>query len=257
MRCVNCGLLLREGDVTCPQCGGAANQPYYPAPPPGPVEQPYDLVPGTATTPRRGGGAKPALIVGLVLLAAIAGVGIAVGVARHSAAAPQPDAAGPAVAVTSSVARPPLAVAPPESDSPVPSSTQPPPPQSNAAAKADLDGELDQDRNAADTLVGSWIPQLSSKRPGLVADGITYDYLSIWADFQRLRTAYPTALLIWSGDYVSFKSPDFYVTVVPQPFPDGPSANQWCDGAGLAPDDCYAKLLSHDGGSSNTTLLRQ
>lgn len=257
MRCVNCGLPLRDGDVTCPQCGGAANQPYYPAPPPRQVEQPSDLVPGIAATPGRGGAGKPALIVGLVLLAAIAGVGIAVGVAKHSAAAPQPNALGPAAAVSSVAAQRPLPAAPSESDSPVPSSTQPAPPPDNAAAKADLDNEVDQDRSAAEALVGNWIPQLSSKRPGLVADGITYDYLSIWADFQRLRTAYPTALLIWSGDYVSFKSPDFYVTVVPQTFPDGPSANVWCDDAGLAPADCYAKLLSHDGGSANTTLLRQ
>jgi hypothetical protein len=45
--------------------------------------------------------------------------------------------------------------------------------------------------------------------------------------------------------------------IVPQPYADGESANQWCDDAGFAPADCFAKFLSHTGGSTGTTLLRQ
>jgi serine/threonine-protein kinase len=183
----------------------------------------------------------------------VASVGITLAVRKHSAAAPGPD---DPVGVSSVEAQPnpPALPSVSESAEPVPSSTEPP---DDDAAKADLDNEVAGDRNAAEALVGHWVPQLSSKRPGLVADGITYDYPHIWADFQRLRTRYPAALLIWSGDYLSYQSPDFYVTVMPQPFPDGPSANQWCDDAGLAATDCYAKFLSHDHGPSNTTLLRQ
>ncbi|HEX3588349.1 MAG TPA: hypothetical protein VHV74_01870 [Pseudonocardiaceae bacterium] len=195
-------------------------------------------------------------MVGLVLLIAVVGVGITLVVKQHAAAAPPPnDVATPGISsvasLPSSVALPPVSAA-----EPAPSSSEPEQPSSNASAKAELDNEVDQDRTAAEAIVDSWVPQLSSKRPGLVADGITYDYLHIWANFQQLRSEYPTTLLLWSGDYVSFKSPNFYVTVVGQPSSDGPSANEWCDEAGLAPDDCYAKFLSHEGGPSGTTLLR-
>ena len=47
--------------------------------------------------------------------------------------------------------------------------------------------------------VGSWVPQLSSKRPG-VADGMTWDCEAIWAEHMRLRSAY-NAKLFWSGDW--------------------------------------------------------
>jgi hypothetical protein len=63
--------------------------------------------------------------------------------------------------------------------------------------------------------------------------------------------------LIWSGNYASYKSADFYVTIVPQPYSDGTTANQWCDNANIDANDCYAKLLSHSVGPDGTTVLRQ
>lgn len=192
------------------------------------------------------------LVVGLVLVVAAAGVG-GVLLARHNAAA----VAIPAASQTPHPDAPPIVpAAPPDSVAVPPSSTAPDEPLDDTTAKAALDDEVAQDRTAAEELVGSWVPQLSSKRPGLVADGITYDYPDIWTNFQELRAEYPNALLIWSGDYRSFQRSDFYVTVVPEPYSQGESANQWCDTAGLAPAACYAKFLSHEGGSSGTTLLR-
>jgi hypothetical protein len=125
-----------------------------------------------------------------------------------------------------------------------------------AAAQAALNQQVAQDRPSVDGLVGYWVPQLSSKRVGMVANGIAYDYNAIWQDFQSLQGRYPNALLLWSGDYVSYASSNFWVTVIPAAYPDGPSANTWCDGEGIGANDCYAKFLSHTGGSTGTTLLR-
>lgn len=254
MRCANCGLSLQEGDARCPRCGGLVTRAPFPPPPPDePETPPYGLARTPPAPARRGGLGIPVLVVGLVLLMAVVATGITLVVKQHAAAAAPPSEPTPA-GISSVVAQPSAPALPPVSAAP--SSSEPEQPPSNAAAKADLDNEVDQDRESAEALVGNWVPQLSSKRPGLVADGITYDYQHIWANFQRLKSQYPTALLLWSGDYVSFKSPNFYVTVVAQPSADGPSANEWCDNAELAPDDCYAKFLSHEGGPSGTTLLR-
>jgi hypothetical protein len=194
----------------------------------------------------------PALVVGLVLLMSAVGVGVTL-VARHHGTTSSATAVVPPTGVSSVAAQP---AVPDDSDSAAPVTTDPDQPLDSASARTALDGEVAHDRDAAEQLVGNWVPQLSSKRPGLVADGITYDYPQIWANFQQLQAKYPGALLIWSGNYVSFKSTDFYVTVVPQPFSDGESANEWCDSNGLATDDCFAKFLSHTGGSVGTTLIR-
>lgn len=200
----------------------------------------------------------PALVVGLVLLVAAAGVA-GVLLARHHAAAAANAGGNPVSSPAPQSSAPPVAPVAPSGDGSAgvaPSSTEPDRPLDSAAAQVALNREVAQDRAAAEQLVGTWVPQLSSKRPGLVADGVTYDYPRIWSNFQQLRARYPNALLIWSGDYLSFKFADFYVTVVPEPHADGELANRWCDSAGLAPADCYAKFLSHDGGPAGTTLLR-
>lgn len=266
MRCVNCGQPLQVGDTFCPQCGGVFGPPpvVTPSGPMGPhgidtTAPPYPAVqagPGRST--RAGPGAL-ALVVGLVVLVAV-GVGITVLSRHHGVATPATSTdAVPTVGVSSAAAQPVAPFTPSSADSgtTTPVSADPDQPLDSASAKVALDDEVAQDRNAAEELVGHWVPQLSSKREGLPADGITYDYPHIWANFQQLRAAYPGALLIWSGNYVSYKSANFYVTVVPQQYSDGESANQWCDSMGLAPDDCYAKFLSHTGGSAGTTLIRQ
>jgi serine/threonine-protein kinase len=217
--------------------------------PPGPVTpEPF------VRQPVRVGSGIPLLVVGLVLIVVIAGVGIAVVVRRNAANAPLSNNSAPVATSESSLAtQPPLS----SSADGGQSSGESGPALDDSSAQTALNNEMDRDRSAAETLAGNWVPQLSSKRPGLVADGITYDYPQIWADFQRLQAEYPNVLLIWSGDYVSFKSPDYYVTIMPVPSPDGLSANTWCDEAGLPTADCFAKFLSHTGGSSNTTILRQ
>ncbi|MHC1560608.1 hypothetical protein ACR9E3_16750 [Actinomycetospora sp. C-140] len=125
-----------------------------------------------------------------------------------------------------------------------------------ADPRAALQDQRQSDASAAEALVGSWIPQLSAKREGMVVDGTSYDAAAVLADHQRLRAAHPDALLVWSGAFTSFRGDDFWVTVVNQPFPTANAANAWCANNGIIPDDCYAKRLSHTGGYAGNTAMR-
>ena len=255
MRCANCEQPLREGVSSCPWCGGALTPPVPPRPaaPDMPVQYPDSA---DVAKPAGVGWRVPALVIGLVLVTVAVGLGITLA-SRHHTVTTSTGGGGltPPAGVSSGAAQPNVAISP-DTSGIATVTTDPDQPLDAASAKAALDNELARDQNPAEQLVDHWIPQLSSKRPGLVADGITYDYPQIWANFVRLRTEHPDVLLIWSGNYVSFKSADFYVVVAPESYSDGQSANQWCADNGFAPDDCYAKFLSHNGGSDGTTLLR-
>jgi hypothetical protein len=93
-------------------------------------------------------------------------------------------------------------------------------------------------------LADRWVPQLSSKRPGLVADGITWANASTLREHLDLRLKYPEVRLLWSGDWSVFSAPDFWVTIAGVTFPDAGGALAWCRNNGLDRDHCYAKLVS-------------
>ncbi|WP_410605719.1 hypothetical protein [Amycolatopsis sp. lyj-90] len=125
------------------------------------------------------------------------------------------------------------------------------------AARASLRNRAESDLSRAESFVGSWLPQVSSKRPGLTANGVTFDHQRIWTDFLRSLERYPDALLVRSGDFSSFRQGDFWITLVPAPHSSGPAANGWCESAGIGRDGCYAKRLAHSGGYAENTLLRK
>ncbi|MDQ4039334.1 MAG: hypothetical protein M3313_13530 [Actinomycetota bacterium] len=104
---------------------------------------------------------------------------------------------------------------------------------------------------------GYWVPQLSSKRVGLVADGITYTEQAIWEDHYGIRSANPGAALLWSGDYTTFTYPDFWVTIIPAAYSStAEDANQWCASRGFDADNCYAKRISATSYYDETTQHR-
>jgi serine/threonine protein kinase len=92
-------------------------------------------------------------------------------------------------------------------------------------------------------LAENWLPQLSSKRPGVFDDGIVYDNASTLQEHQRLRAQY-NARLLWSGDWTNFDGSDYWVTIAPITFPDSASALSWCKAQGLDSDHCYAEFVS-------------
>ena len=104
-------------------------------------------------------------------------------------------------------------------------------------------------------LAEKWVPQLSSKQPGLVVDGMTYHYVDILNDHLGLRSSYD-ARLVWSGDWSSFRKDDFYVTVASASFSTPQEANAWCDTRAIDPENCFAKLLSAVAGPEGSTVSR-
>lgn len=127
---------------------------------------------------------------------------------------------------------------------------------SRESASAALEAQVASNRSTVEALVGQWVPQLSAKRDGLVADGITYDDDAILAHYSSLLTRDPSAVMLWSGDWPVFNGSDFWVVVHPQGFSTAAAANAWCDAQGYSADDCFAKKLSHSGGPSGTTVQR-
>ncbi|QQB15971.1 hypothetical protein I6H47_03165 [Brevibacterium casei] len=134
-------------------------------------------------------------------------------------------------------------------------------PESSPTLPADPKQALDQivttDRKTviAD-LDGKWVPQLSSKKVGLEAEGKTWEPKDILAEHEQMRKEYPRVQLVWSGDFASFKEDDFWVTIVGIGYDDPEDALSWCSSNGLGPDNCYAKQLNTSGGYEGTTRLQ-
>jgi len=208
---------------------------------PGPPPPEPAPVPATADGPRplkMTAGIAVAVVVAVVLVVTIAAV-----TKRGASGSSPSDVAVPAV--TTSIEHTTAAATPD------------PGPADEDSARQRLDAQVANDRPRVEALANSWVPQLSSKRLGLVAGGTTYDHRAIWADFTNLRARYSGALLLWSGDYSSFREGNFWVTVVPQSYSGGESANSWCDSAGIGKDDCFAKRITHTGGYAGSTMHRK
>jgi serine/threonine-protein kinase len=114
----------------------------------------------------------------------------------------------------------------------------------DAAALAKLQQLAAGDREfVATNLAERWVPQLSSKRPGVFDDGITYNNASTLQEHMRLRNKY-NGKLLWSGDWANFDATNFWVTVAPYTFNDSDSALAWCRAENLDADHCYAGVVS-------------
>jgi hypothetical protein len=130
--------------------------------------------------------------------------------------------------------------------------------QPEAVALAALRDIASSDRAYIDAkLLNAWEPQLSSKRQGLVAEGTTWDARAILREYMQFRQRFPPARLAWSGDWPVFSDPTWWITMAGLPFSSGADANGWCASQGFDADHCFAKILSHDMGSSGTTLGRK
>jgi serine/threonine-protein kinase len=175
------------------------------------------------------------------VLAVLAVAGTATGVILRGA--DRPAAAVPTVAL------------PVPLPAPAPQPTQEPAP-STADPVDELRRQIDGDAADVEELVGKWVPQLSSKREGDVVDGTRYDPAAILADFRGWQDKVPTSVLTRSERFTSFRGQNYYVTLAAEPFDNAEDANAWCDDQGLAPDDCFAKRLSHSEGPSGNTRPR-
>lgn len=218
-----------------------------------PHQQPYDYGPGPyqqAGPPaqkKRGGLIALLVVVGIVLAGGI-GWGAATFFSKDSedpanvASTDEPtNAASDDGSATSSKSSEPT-----ETESALPDD-----PKKALKQLADSDGQT-----AKSELNGKWVPQLSSKKVGLEAEGKTWDEEAILEEFEGLREEFPRVKLIWSGDFSSFKEDNFWVTVVGIGYDDPDDALSWCSSHGLGPDSCYAKQLNTSGGHDGTTRLQ-
>ena len=101
-----------------------------------------------------------------------------------------------------------------------------------------------------------WVPQLSSKQVGMVADGVTWTNADILREHLQLRMKYPDVRLTWSGDWSSYSRPDFWVTTAGVTFPDSGDALSWCSSKGFDRDHCYAHIVSNSRGPEGTTAFQ-
>lgn len=92
-------------------------------------------------------------------------------------------------------------------------------------------------------LTDVWVPQLSSKRPGVVDDGVEWDNALTLQEHLALRERY-NAKLLWSGDWSTFDASNFWVTVAPVTFTTADGALAWCTYEGFDRNHCFAKLVS-------------
>ncbi len=107
------------------------------------------------------------------------------------------------------------------------------------------------------SVANRWVPQISSKKAGLEINGKTWTSADVLRDHLDLRAKYPGARLVWSGQWTTFDSPDWWVTVVGLPTIAAGPANQWCDNKGIGADDCFAKFVSALFGVDGTTVHRK
>lgn len=106
-------------------------------------------------------------------------------------------------------------------------------------------------------LANRWMPQISSKRIGLVTDGITYSDPDILRDHLIRRQQYDGVRLLWSGNWSTFSGPDWWVTIVGSPSNDAATANRWCDAHNIDSWNCLAKYVSDTVGPDGTTVIRR
>lgn len=225
--------MLAAQNVAAPSSYPPFNAQYFPA-----------TGPGIVVVPQEGGGGAgkylwPTVIaVGAVLLVGVIALTVAVFNTRGS----EPETPSPTVAYT-----------PPGSTSyETESSSTPQPvyPQSTATTAA-LDPEQRLHQIAADDrpfvstqLADRWVPQLSSKRPGVVDGGVVWNNAMTLQEHLNLRQRYPNARLLWSGDWSTFSASNFWVTVVGMTFAESAGPLAWCRSQGFDRDHCIAKIVS-------------
>ena len=111
----------------------------------------------------------------------------------------------------------------------------------------------DRQRVLADSN-NQWVAQLSSKQPGLTADGKTWTNTDILAEFMSFYQRFGGARLLWSDDWSVFSEPGWWVSITAQTFPSGQAAVNWCQQQGFDRDHCLGKLISDTAPVQGSTM---
>ena len=158
----------------------------------------------------------------------------------------------PAVTATVTQAQPPVVVVPAPAP-PVTVYQQPTTvyqqPTTVYPGTSSADQQVSSDYSTAESVVGWWIPQLSSNTDSASA-------MAKFRSLQGMSGGYTDVFMVSSNSYSSFRYSGYYVTLIPRTFSTAAGANAWCDSEGFATDNCLAKRLSHTDGPDGNTVER-
>lgn len=137
-------------------------------------------------------------------------------------------------------------------------------PGDDASAQTFLLNKTTADRAAVDSsVVDQWVPQLSSKYPGLVGKyepgSPTYTSTLICQDYETYFSpprSY-TVLLLHGADYSTFTRGDAFIVIADIAFPTPDGANNWCASQSIDAVHCFAKLISHTHSPAASTQQRR
>ncbi|GAB41269.1 MULTISPECIES: hypothetical protein [Gordonia] len=116
----------------------------------------------------------------------------------------------------------------------------------DSVAAQSLRAQVDADRaRILSSSNNQWVAQLSSKQPGLVADGKTWTNKDILDEFAANYQRFSGARLLWSDDWSVFSSSGWWVTITAQTFPSPQAAVAWCQQQNFDRDHCLGKLISN------------
>ncbi|MCA4727116.1 serine/threonine-protein kinase [Mycolicibacterium fortuitum] len=207
------------------------------------------IAPNTDTSPPSRQPLLPLAAVTLVAALLLGAVGLVIGLLLSKNSGPTPDSAS---AQNPALTPPSVTVPGPTVYKTVPAPTTAPTPSYTPTAtrnpEASSSAQLRQISLGDHTIVSTqgsdrWVPQLSSKRPGVVDQGVVWDNELTLEEHLRLRQEYG-AKLLWSGDWSTFDAPNFWVTIAPITYPTASGALAWCSDHGFDRNHCYAKLIS-------------
>ena len=225
--------------------------PYAPWPQSGPATGPTVLPDQRGAEDRSRQWVLP-VVIGVVAALLLGVIGVVIGLLASqdsgstTGSSPTTTYAAPTTAYT--VPEPTVyqTVPPSPSTQPVPdSSTARPVPDPDSASLRQLRQIAGADRPFVSAqLADRWVPQLSSKRPGVVDDGVVWDNARTLQEHLQLRQQYPGVRLLWSGDWSTFSATNFWVTTAGVSFPDSSGAVAWCRTQGFDRDHCFAKIVS-------------
>lgn len=190
----------------------------------------------------------PLAVVGIVAALLLGAIGVVIGLLVSKN--PGPTTPTPTAAPTTAVPAPGPTI---YQTVPAPTSSPPPPAPRSSANTAAPDPEAASaeqlrqiaagDRAIVASAEGLWVPQLSSKRPGVFDQGVVWDNVRTLKEHLAFRQQYG-AKLLWSGDWSVFGESDWWVTIAPITYPDASGALLWCRQQGYDRNHCFAKLIS-------------
>ncbi len=232
---------------------------------PTPPGQSHITVPTTSEKAESGSRSSPVpmVLIGIATAVLLGAVGMVIGLLMSKSG---PDAAAPAPAP------PPLTIAVPTGYPPTPTDepptatvtktqiaaplpTQTPRTDPELTALAQLRQIAAADRPFVQSrLADQWVPQVSSKRPGVIDDGVVWDNARTLQEFLGNRQRY-NAKLLWSGDWSTFDARNYWVTVVPLTSRTSEGALQWCTDQGFDSWHCLAKVVSTTRPVAGSTAL--